>query len=246
MKSIIRNIIILIVVLGLGYVGYMYFFKKGGSTGSTGALETTTTEGLVKDGTVATNATAAAADASSVGQDFVTLLLNIQSIKLDDSLFTSKQFTLLQDFNRPIPPDTNPGRPNPFANLGIDGAAVSTQVSTSNPSSITTITTTLNGTLAIGGPGITRWFEYGPTNALGTVTTSNQQANPGAFSENITGLQPNTTYYVKAAASIGGVIVAGNLVTWKTAEGGTQQTTPVSGKQSGSKPKVPANKPPTP
>lgn len=223
MKSFIKIIVIIGVLGGLGYGGYVYFMKDDANTSATG-LQTTTADGTVQSGEIATSQKSQTADMGTVGQDFLALLLNVESIKLDDRIFTSKGFTLLQDFNRPIPPDTNPGRPNPFALLGVDGAAVSTQVSTSSTSSITTIGSTLNGALALGGPGITRWFEYGKTNALGISTLPKQQDNPGAFSETITGLEPNTTYYVKAAASIGGVIVAGNLITWKTAEGGTQQT----------------------
>ena len=221
MKSLIRNVIIIAVVLSLGYAGYKFFLAP--KPGETDALQTTTNDGNTTSGSasVAPNSLTASAG-TPVGQDFLTLLLNVQSIKLDDTIFTSKAFTLLQDFNRPIPPDTNPGRPNPFAALGIDGAAVSSQVSTSIPSSVTTTGSTLNGTLTVGGPGVTRWFEYGTTTALGTITTVNSQSNPGAFSDTVVGLTPNTTYYVKAGASIGGVIIGGNLVTWKTAQGGTQ------------------------
>ncbi len=205
MKAIIRNIIILAVVVGLGIVGYSVFFKKDAP--SLGGLVTTSGQGVGQ--------TARAIDAP--GKDFINILLNIRTLKLDDAIFSNTAFTSLQDFSRPIPPDTDPGRPNPFAPLGADSAGTSTQVSTSNPSSVTQSASTLNGTLTLGGPTVTRWFEYGTTSALGTVTEAKPQVNPGAFAETITGLLPNTTYYVKAVASIGGQTVAGNLVTWKTA-----------------------------
>lgn len=205
MKSIIRNIIILAIVVILAIVGYSVFFKK--DTAQTGGLVTTSGQGAGQTASVI----------DSPGKDFVTLLLNIRTLKLDDSIFSNTAFTSLQDFSRPIPPDTDPGRPNPFAPLGADSAGVSTQVSTSNPSSVTQTASTLNGALTIGGPSITRWFEYGTTSALGTSTEAKLQVNPGTFAETITGLTPNTTYYVKAVASIGDQTVAGNLVTWKTA-----------------------------
>ena len=213
MKGILKTIIILAVVTALGVFGYMYFFK--GSTPVTSDAGLATTAGVSTD-----PATAALADAdvSTTSNQFLTLLLDVQSIKLDNSLFANPSFTTLQDLSRPIAPDTNPGRANPFAPLGADGtAAVSTQVTTSNPSSIASTTSTLNGVLSIGDSTVTRWFEYGTTPALGTMTTPRTQANPGAFAEQLTGLTPATTYYVKAAASIGGQTVYGAQVSWKTA-----------------------------
>ena len=210
-KTIIRNSIIAVIVIILAVVGYKMFF--GGSKPAAPALKTTSGVGATAP------ASAAPTESVSVGQDFLTLLLNIESIKLDDSIFTNKEFTILQDFNRPIPPDTNPGRPNPFAPVGLDGVAVSTQIATSNPSSITSTSSILNSTLTASGAGITRWFQYGTSQNLGLMTTPKTQATPGAFAEPITGLTANTTYYVKAGASIGGITVLGNMVTWKTAQG---------------------------
>jgi hypothetical protein len=217
MKSIIRNIIILIVVFIIGVVGYSVFFKKA-TTPSTGSLQTSS--GLDASAAAGSGSEAGSESDLVVGKEFLSLLLNIRSIKLDDSIFTSKAFTTLQDFSRPIPVDSNPGRPNPFAPLGADGAAISTQVSTSNPSAITTTGVTVNGSLAIADSSITRWFEYGITDSLGTKTPPKVQATPGAFAEVLTGLSAGTTYYVKAVALIGTQSVAGNLVTFKTAQAG--------------------------
>ena len=74
----------------------------------------------------------------------------------------------------------------------------------------------LNGTLSISGAGVTRWFEYGTTDALGTKTTETPQATAGIYSESITGLSPDTKYFVKAVASISGQTISGNLVSWQT------------------------------
>ncbi len=206
-SKIIRNIIIFVVIFVLAVVGYKMFFGK---TEKAPALKTTanTTAPATTRGTTAN---------TSVGADFLALLTSIQTIHLDDSIFSSKAFLVLQDFNRPIPADTNPGRPNPFAPIGADSAVVSNQVSTSSPSSITGTMTILNGTLSVGGAATSRWFEYGTTTALGTMTAPKTQQNPGAFAETIDKLIPNTTYYAKAGATIDGVIVGGNIVTWKTA-----------------------------
>ena len=220
-NKVIKYGIITIVAIIVLAVAYKLFF--GGSSTPAPSLKTTAGVGVNTPRTSTT--TNASVSNASVGQDFLSLLLNVESIKLDDSIFSSKEFGLLQDFNRPIPPDNNPGRPNPFAPIGLDGQVISTQVSTSNPSSINATTSTLNGTLTASGPDITRWFQYGTTQNLGQMTTPKIQLNPGAFAEPITGLTPNTTYYVKAGASIGGVPVLGNIVTWKTAQGVTKTGT---------------------
>lgn len=212
MKSFIRTLIIVAVVVGLGAVGYSTFFKQSVVAADTGLA---TTAGVSTDPAIEAMADAGAATASN---EFLSLLLNIQSIKLDASLFSKPEFTNLQDLSRPINPDTNPGRKNPFAPIGADGSnTVSTQVTTSNPSSITATASTLNGVLSIEDASVTRWFEYGTTSALGTKTPPRTQATAGAFAEPVSDLLPNTTYYVKAAASIGGQSVYGTMVSWKTA-----------------------------
>jgi hypothetical protein len=213
MNSILKTIIILAVLTGIAMAGYMFFFKKDTPPGVQGGLAT------VAGTAVNTGVDTAVLNqnAQNASRDFLALLLNIRSIKLDDTLFTSPAFSALADLSRPINPDTDPGRANPFAPLGADSDVISTQVTTSNPSAITATASTLNGVLSIGGPSITRWFEYGPTPALGTMTTPKPQANPGAYTESITGLLPDTTYYVRASASVGGQVIGGAVVTWKTA-----------------------------
>lgn len=212
MKSIIRNIIIAVVIIVLGFVGYKFFFAK--PQASTGSLQTT--QGTAT-GPAPVSTSSSVDSTSTIGQDFLAQLLSVKSITLNISILSNKAFLLLQDFNRPIPADTNPGRTDPFAPIGTDGSIAAVQVSTSNPSSITSTTSTLNGSLLVTDPSASRWFQYGTTATLGTMTTPKAQPTPGAFAETISGLTPNTTYYVQAGASVGGVTVMGNLVTWKTA-----------------------------
>ena len=220
-KPIIRNIIIIASVLIVGIIVYKVFLS--GPSAPTSTLSTTAGVGSTASGTTTAGTSAGTSVDTTVGQDFLALLLSVQSIKLDDSIFQSQAFNVLQDFNRPIPPDTDPGRTDPFAPIGADGSSVSYAVSTSNPSSITPTTSTLNGALSSADAGTTRWFEYGLTQNLGTMTPPKSQTTPGAFAESIAGLTPNTTYYVRASALLGGATVSGNIVTWKTAQGGTQK-----------------------
>jgi hypothetical protein len=58
-----------------------------------------------------------------VGQDFLTLLLNVKNIKLDDSIFSNPAFVSLHDSTILLVPDGNEGRPNPFAPIGTDTTA---------------------------------------------------------------------------------------------------------------------------
>ena len=93
---------------------------------------------------------------------------------------------------------------------------LSLSIVTNEPTLELSTSAVLNGTLAISGQGITTWFEYGTTDALGTKTTAVPQSTAGIYSTNITGLSPDTTYYVKAVASIGGQTISGNLISWQT------------------------------
>ena len=56
----------------------------------------------------------------SVAQDFLSLLLSVQGIKLDDAIFSDNAFSSLRDSSITLTPDGNEGRPNPFAPFGTE------------------------------------------------------------------------------------------------------------------------------
>src|SRR6185436_9117107 len=60
---------------------------------------------------------------SSVAREFLSLLLSVKSIKLNDSIFSDQAFMSLHDSSITLIPDGNEGRPNPFAPLGTDNFA---------------------------------------------------------------------------------------------------------------------------
>lgn len=61
----------------------------------------------------------------SITQDFLTLLLNIKSIKLDDSILKDEAFLSLDDSNHiTLIPDGTEGRVNPFAQFGNDAVII--------------------------------------------------------------------------------------------------------------------------
>ncbi|MCF7834087.1 MAG: hypothetical protein K9L98_00940 [Candidatus Pacebacteria bacterium] len=107
MTPLIKNSIIVFVIAILGVGGYMYF--SGGSTEETSS-------GLVST----TGEVTGLPDASVAGTQFLNLLLSVQSIKLDDSLFNKKAFITLRDSTVTLVNDNNEGRPNPFAPIGND------------------------------------------------------------------------------------------------------------------------------
>lgn len=113
----IKNIIIFVgigVVLILVYV----FFIKGDSEEA----------GLVSSSSPSVPATdgSTPAPAPAITQDFLAVLLNIKSIKLDDSIFSDMAFLNLRDSSILLTPDGNEGRPNPFAPIGSDVVAAPT------------------------------------------------------------------------------------------------------------------------
>ena len=155
--------------------------------------------------------------------DFLGLLLNISSIKLDDSLFTMQSFRSLRDFSTTLTKDVTSGRPNPFAPIGQDASqdiSGSYTVTTVQPAQVTATSALLGAVLPQGLVPAERWFEWG-TDANGPYPNQTpkvqQNLNNGTYSFALTGLTPNTTYYVRAAARVGSVQFFGTVVPFKTA-----------------------------
>ncbi len=137
MSSIIKNIIILAVVAIILILAYVFFLKpapdQSALTSSTGTSTTSTTS----------------TGSSAIGGDFLTVLLNVKSIKLDDSIFSDPAFATLRDSSIQLVSDGTEGRPNPFAPIGSDVIAApinaltpnTNSPATTNPGSTNTPTT---------------------------------------------------------------------------------------------------------
>ncbi len=86
--------------------------------------------------------------------------------------------------------------------LSVAGTAVAAfpSVQTNNASDIQNTSVTLNGYLSnLGGYGsATVGFNWGTSSSYGNTTSSYSQNNTGSFSQPLTGLAPNTTYYYRA------------------------------------------------
>lgn len=89
-----QKMILILVLFGGAFYAYTAFFKP--------------------DSTIT-----ASADTEQVGNEVLTLYNSLQSVTLDQNLFSSKLYTSLVDFSTTIP-QQNPGRPNPFAEIGRD------------------------------------------------------------------------------------------------------------------------------
>src|SRR3989344_7940676 len=104
----IKNLIIFLGILLL-LVLFYFFFLRGDSA----------EEPLLTSSSSGSEATAPSGE-PTLGQDFLTLLLSVKNITLDDSVLSDPAFTSLIDSTILLIPDGNEGRRNPFAPLGSD------------------------------------------------------------------------------------------------------------------------------
>ena len=97
-----------------------------------------------------------------------------------------------------------------------DGAPVA---ATSLASDVTPYGAVLNGTVIHLGSQLSVYtcLEWGPTSSYGHTTGPQYTYSLGAFSANITGLAPGTTYHFRARAEGGGLVVYGDDMTFVTA-----------------------------
>src|SRR3989344_5171527 len=96
-----RNIIIFAIITAIFILLYLFFVKKEPETASLVSLPLSPTASFATP----------SAD-FSITQDFLTLLLNVKNIKLDDSIFIDQAFESLRDSSITLIPDGNEGRPN--------------------------------------------------------------------------------------------------------------------------------------
>lgn len=110
MSSTIKNIIILVAVAVVLILAYVFFLKPAPEVAPLTSTSPTTNT---------TNATGGAVIPMS-GTDFLAMLLNVKSIRLDDTIFSDPAFISLHDSSIELINDGTEGRPNPFAPIGSD------------------------------------------------------------------------------------------------------------------------------
>ena len=99
-KSSKKTFIALIIIIVIAVL--IYFYTMGNPTDNSSLVQTT--------------AVAGSEDAQRVGTRVLTLLNQINSLKIDASIFTSATYKSLVDYTITIP-EQPVGRPNPFAPL---------------------------------------------------------------------------------------------------------------------------------
>ena len=147
----------------------------------------------------------------------------LTTMKIDTTFFQDPAFEALHDNNVKIDPVT-PGRSNPFLPVQPDPSlnngpqTALPPVVTNNTTQITNKTAVLNGAVNSTTTPTAVYFEYGTSAMLvkPTQTPNAVQSLVSTFIVKISGLTPQTTYYYRAAARIGGAVVYGDINSFTT------------------------------
>ena len=142
----LRNILIFVAIGAVLVLVYIFFIRKPSPPETT--LVSSPLVFPATSAAVGVASTSAGANTGgAVAQDFLTLLLSVKNIKLDDTILSDVAFTSLDGTHSiTLTPDGTEGRPNPFAPLGSDtalssdSAGVSISTTTPNLTSPTTPT----------------------------------------------------------------------------------------------------------
>lgn len=106
----IKNIIIFVAIGAALILVYVFFIKPDPDIP---VLVSSTASPMAQNGAVLNNN-------PSVAREFLTLLLSVKNIKLDDTIFSDDAFNSLHDSSITLIPDATEGRINPFAPIGSD------------------------------------------------------------------------------------------------------------------------------
>jgi hypothetical protein len=121
MASKIKNIIIFVIIAAVFILIYIFFIKPSPDQASLVSSPSGTSLPNVNDSGIGTNIPSGN---SLVPKNFLTLLLNVKNIKLNDAILSDPVFNSLRDSSIVLTPDGTEGRPNPFAQFGNDSVTV--------------------------------------------------------------------------------------------------------------------------
>jgi len=114
MSRKIKNIIIFLVIVAIAVSIYIFYIKASPDNSATPLVSSTPFSAPQNTTTPTTNIVAAG--------DFLTLLLSVKNIKLDNAIFSDVAFASLHDSSISLTADGTEGRTNPFAPLGADAS----------------------------------------------------------------------------------------------------------------------------
>ena len=166
MSSKIKTIIILVVIGVILFLSYFLFFKPAPAQPNLTTI-TPTTNGAIS------NTSAVVGENISIGADFLSTLLSVKNIKLDDSIFNNGAFSTLRDSSIELIPDQNEGRPNPFAPIGSDILPANTQTNALNTTGVPVISGTVGAPSASGAVDLN-------ANAANSAGSTNDNSGTGA------------------------------------------------------------------
>lgn len=160
----------------------------------------------------------------STTSEFSSVLSSITSISLDTTLLKNPAYLALRDYPITLGSDFR-GRPNPFAPVGYDvgtiGAGQATsldiQFETLQPAKVTATTAEVGAQAVVSTTDQSVIiFEYGTSDVLGSATAPVTLGKNGTALFRLTGLTPNTTYYIRAVFTQGSITKTGNMMTFTT------------------------------
>jgi hypothetical protein len=119
MSKTLKKIIIVLVIFALVGVGASLFLgdSQGGVTNQLQSLGTGDTGAPLTQNAMTSSTVA---DTEEINREFISMLLNLQSITLTDDIFSEPAFEALVDNTVRLNQPGNEGRPNPFAPIGSD------------------------------------------------------------------------------------------------------------------------------
>ncbi len=139
MNSKTKTILIIVCVAILGILAYIFIVKP--SDENTDSL-TSSSQLPIVGGVDSLDNSSKKQETSVISKDFLSVLLSVKGLKINDSIFSDPAFNALKDSSIILTPTQNEGRTNPFAPIGAD-SYVSNPVSVpSLPSNQTTTPST--------------------------------------------------------------------------------------------------------
>ncbi|MCC7436785.1 hypothetical protein IT402_02850 [Candidatus Nomurabacteria bacterium] len=152
--------------------------------------------------------------------EFSKVLSTIKNIVIDTSVLQNPAYILLRDFPVSLGTDSV-GRSNPFAPIGVD-SPVSTQetlVQTLQAGKITKTTAEAGAQVSLSSSApVSVVFEYGTTDTFGSVTPATIVTKNTTVLSTLTGLIPETLYYVRAVAIVGSSTTVANTTSFVTSK----------------------------